>query len=32
MAPVVELYYFIKENGELARKIEIAITNLASLK
>lgn len=28
--PVVELYYYIKENADAARRIEMAITNVAS--
>lgn len=31
MAPVVELYHFIKETGKLARDIELTVTKLASM-
>lgn len=30
MAPVAELYYLIKENGRLARSMEVLVTQLAS--
>lgn len=32
MAPYIELYDFIKENGQLALKIEVAVTRIASEK
>lgn len=30
LQPIIELYYFIKENSELARKLETAITKIAN--
>lgn len=30
MEPVVELYYFIKENADIARKLEVTLTKLSS--
>lgn len=30
LQPVIELYYFIKENADLARKLESAITAIAN--
>lgn len=30
MNPIIELYYYIKENGDLARKMEVEVTKISS--